>query len=87
MVPWLYWSDIGRDTKIVAGGVGGEGDGGESGGGGDWLETSRGRSRVTQLLVLIVRKTCAVGTHFIFQLFNIFNNMQCPQGHNQHQNI
>ena len=62
MVPWLYWSDIGGDTKIVAGGVGGEGDGGESGGGRDWLETSRDKSRVTQLLVLIVRKTCAVGS-------------------------
>ena len=74
MVPWLYWSDIGGDTKIVAGGVGGEGDGGESGGGGDWLETSRG-IWVTQLLVLIVRKTCTVGRHFIFQLFNIVNNM------------
>ena len=57
-----YWSDIGGDTKIVAGGVGVEGDGGESGGGRDWLETSRGRSRVTQLQVLIVRKTCAVGS-------------------------
>ena len=62
MVPWLYWSDIGGDTKIVAGSVGGEGGGGESGGGGDSLETSRDRSRVTQLQVLIVRKTCAVGS-------------------------
>ena len=62
MVPWLYWSYIAGDSKIVAGGVGGEGDGGESGGGGDSLETSRDRSRVTQLQVLIVRKTCAVGS-------------------------
>ena len=66
---------IGGKSKIVAGSVGGEGDGGESGGGGDWLETSRDKSRVTQLLVLIVRRTCAVGRHFIFQLFNIVNNM------------
>ena len=75
---FLVTEVIGGDNKIVTGGVG---VGGESDGGGDLLEMSGEtldwwhwlQMRVRQLLVLIVRETCGVGTHLIFNIVNIVN--------------
>ena len=66
---------MGGDIKI---GTGGGGVGGSESGGdfGENLERHWCLLQMTQLLVLFVRKTCAVGKHLIFNFTTLYKYAQ-----------